>query len=140
MLVFLTFVIAFVLGYFYGHNIRPNNRLREAIREVREKCMAALEEGNKGVYRTIVTDNNKSSELVVEVKELAVTQQGQVKVQLSALYSSGPPKCRQVLATARGLPFTLYTCTSRPKKSTSSEPFSGISLILQSVCFILISI
>ena len=90
MLVFLTFVIAFVLGYFYGHNIRPNNRLREAIREVKEKCMAALEEGNRGVYKTFVTEDNKSSELVAEVKELAVTQQGQVKVQYLNAYYKNP--------------------------------------------------
>ncbi|MDQ3292112.1 MAG: hypothetical protein M3Q05_12570, partial [Bacteroidota bacterium] len=39
------------------------------------------------VYKTVVTENNKSSELVVEVKELAITQSGQVKVKyLSAFY------------------------------------------------------
>lgn len=86
---FWTFVLAFILGYIYGFYIRPNLRLRKTLKELREKCVAALEEGNKGVYRTIVTDNNKSSELVVEVKELAVTQNGQVKVQyLSAFYKN----------------------------------------------------
>ncbi|WP_187262294.1 hypothetical protein [Pontibacter beigongshangensis] len=89
MAIFLTFVIALVLGYIYGHHIRPNQRLRKTITEVRQKCIAALEEGNRGVYKTIVTDNNKSSELVVEVQELAVTQHGQVKVQyISAFYKN----------------------------------------------------
>ncbi|MFT2007900.1 hypothetical protein ACMA1I_04430 [Pontibacter sp. 13R65] len=89
MAIFFTFVIALVLGYIYGHHIRPNQRLRKAIQDVRQKCVAALEEGNKGVYRTIVTESNKSSELVVEVRELAITQQGQVKVQyLSAFYKN----------------------------------------------------
>ncbi|TXK52200.1 hypothetical protein FVR03_01660 [Pontibacter qinzhouensis] len=78
-----------MLGYIYGHHIRPNQRLRSALIDVKQKCIAALEEGNKGVYRTIVTDNNKSSELVVEIRELAVTQNGQVKVQyLSAFYKN----------------------------------------------------
>lgn len=85
--IFWTFVLAFFIGYLYGYYIRPNYRLREKLREIKEKCKAILEGGNKGVYKTIVTDNNKSSELVVEVKELAVTQLGQVKVQyLSASY------------------------------------------------------
>ncbi|PSR57233.1 hypothetical protein AHMF7605_09245 [Adhaeribacter arboris] len=77
-----------MLGYIYGHHIRPKPLLRRAVREVREKCIAALEEGNKGVYKTVITNgSNKSSELVVEVKELAITQSGQVKVQyLSADY------------------------------------------------------
>jgi hypothetical protein len=85
--IFWTFVLAFFLGYIYGYYIRPNQRLREKLKEIKEKCKAILEDGNKGVYKTIVTDNNKSSELVVEVKELAVTQLGQVKVEyLSASY------------------------------------------------------
>lgn len=76
-------------GYVFGYYIRPNQRLRTTIREAKEKCRAALEEGHKGVYKTIVTDQNKSSELVVEVKELAVTQAGQVKVEyLSAFYKN----------------------------------------------------
>jgi hypothetical protein len=63
--------------------------LRQALQEVRKKCISALEGENKGVYRTIVTDNDKSSELVVEIKEVAVTQNGQVKVQyLSAFYKN----------------------------------------------------
>jgi hypothetical protein len=87
--IFWTFVIAFFIGYIYGYYIRPNLRLRKTLKEVREKSMAALEEGNKGIYKTIITDNNKSSELVVEIKELAVTQHGQVKVQyLSAFYKN----------------------------------------------------
>lgn len=78
-----------VLGYLYGYHIRPKQRLRKALKEVRERCVAALEEGNKGVYKTLVTDHNKSSELVVEVRELAVTQSGQVKVEyLSAFYKN----------------------------------------------------
>ena len=84
----LSLVTAF-LGYIYGYYVRPNQRLRKALKEVREKCRVALEDGNKGVYKTIVTDHNKSSELVVEIKELAVTQNGQVKVQyLSAFYKN----------------------------------------------------
>lgn len=86
---FWTFVIAFFLGYIYGYHIKPKFHFRKILKELKEKCMAALEEGNKGVYKTIVTENNKSSELVVEVKELAVTQNGQVKVQyLSAFYKN----------------------------------------------------
>lgn len=78
-----------LVGYVFGYYIRPNQRLRNTIRETKEKCRAALEEGNKGVYKTIVTDQHKSSELVVEVKELAVTQGGQVKVEyLSAFYKN----------------------------------------------------
>ncbi|MFD2247953.1 hypothetical protein [Pontibacter ruber] len=89
MLIFWASVLAAFLGYVYGYYIRPNQRLRQALNDARQKCIAVLEEGNKGVYRTIVTDNNKSSELVVEVKELAVTKNGQVKVQyLSAFYKN----------------------------------------------------
>lgn len=89
MAIILVAIAAAFLGYLYGHRVRPNHQLKEAIREVKEKCVAALEEGNKGVYKTIVTDNNVSSELVVEVKELAVTQNGLVKVQyLSAFYKN----------------------------------------------------
>jgi len=87
--IFWTFVIAFMIGYIYGYYIKPKYKIRNTLKELRERCIAALEESNKGVYKTIVTDNNKSSELVVEVKELAVTQQGQVKVQyLSAFYKN----------------------------------------------------
>ncbi len=87
---FWIFILGALLGYIYGYHIRPKKRLRQAVRDVRERCVAALEEGNRGVYKTVVTDNNrKSSELVVEVKELAVTQSGQVKVQyLSAFYKN----------------------------------------------------
>jgi spore cortex formation protein SpoVR/YcgB (stage V sporulation) len=86
---FWIFVLGAILGYVFGYFIRPNQRLRNAIRETKEKCRLALEEGHKGVYKTIVTDQHKSSELVVEVKELAVTQAGQVKVQyLSAFYKN----------------------------------------------------
>ena len=85
----ISLVTAF-LGYIYGYYVRPNQRLRKALKEVREKCRVALEEGNKGVYKTIVTDHNKSSELVVEIKELAVTQNGQVKVQYLSAYYKNP--------------------------------------------------
>lgn len=80
-------MIAAILGYLVGHYIVPNRQLRKALQDVRQQCAVALEEGNKGVYKTIVTDNGKSSELVVEVRELAVTKTGQVKVEyLSAQY------------------------------------------------------
>ena len=85
----LTAIAAFFIGYIYGNKIRPNKQMRKALDEVRAKCTAVLEEGNKGVYRTIVTDTNQSSELTVEVKELAITKNGHVKVQyLSAFYKN----------------------------------------------------
>jgi hypothetical protein len=90
MVVFWTFVIGAFLGYLYGYYIRPKQRLRQAIREVKQKCIAVLEGGNKGVYRTIVTDNNGSSELVVEIQEQAVTQNGQVKVHYLTAYYKNP--------------------------------------------------
>ena len=89
MIIFWTFVIGAVLGYVFGHYIKPNHRLRKALDAARETGRALLEEEHKGVYKTIVSENNKSSELVVEVKELAVTQGGQVKVAyLSAQYKN----------------------------------------------------
>lgn len=89
MLIFIVSVIAFLFGYLYGYKIKPHQRLREARQELKDKCRAVLEEGNKGVYKTIVTEENKSSELVVEVEELAVTTNGQVKVKyLSAFYKN----------------------------------------------------
>lgn len=87
MVIFWTFLIAAILGYIVGHYIVPNRHLNKALQEVRQQCAVALEEGNKGVYKTIVTEEGKSSELVVEVRELAVTKTGQVKVEyLSAQY------------------------------------------------------
>jgi len=87
MVVFWSVLLGAILGYVFGYYLKPNRRLRKAIKEAREKCSAALEEGNKGVYRTVVTEHNQSSELVVEVQELAVTRSGQVKVAyLSAFY------------------------------------------------------
>lgn len=87
--ILITSLIAFFFGYLYGYKLKPNRRLREKLKQIDEQCKAVLEEGNKGVYKTIVMDNNQSSELVVEVKELAVTERGQVKVQyLSAFYSN----------------------------------------------------
>ncbi len=104
---FLTAISAFFLGYLYGYYIRPNQLLRKTVKEVREKCVAALEEGNKGVYRTIITDNKISSELVVEVKELAITKNGQVKVQyLSAFYKNPEFRTKKgdaLLAEVHGL-------------------------------------
>jgi hypothetical protein len=89
MLIFWAFVIGAVLGYMYANYIRPNRKLRKAIQEAKQVCLSAMEEGNKGVYRTIITDHNKSSELTVEVKELAITQADQVKVEyLNAFYKN----------------------------------------------------
>ncbi len=89
MIIFLTSIFAFLFGYLYGYKIKPNQRLRETIQSVKEQCIAALEEGNRGVYKTVVSDDDKTSELVVEVKELAVTEGGQVKVQyISAFYKN----------------------------------------------------
>ncbi|MBC3538840.1 hypothetical protein ACFSC6_20540 [Rufibacter sediminis] len=89
MALFFAFILAGFLGYIYGHRIRPNQKLQRTLKELQEKCRAVLEDEKKGVYKTIVTDHQKSSELVVEVKELAVTQGGQVKVQyLSAFYKN----------------------------------------------------
>lgn len=105
--IFLVFIIAFFMGYFYGYRIKPNQRLRQERRELREKCQAVLDEGRKGVYKTIVMDQNKSSELVVEVKELAVTEGGQVKVQyLSAFYKNPDFRTRKgdaLLSEVHGL-------------------------------------
>jgi hypothetical protein len=87
--IFWIFVLGALAGYIFGYYIRPNQRLRNTLREAKEKCRAVLEEEDKGVYKTIVTDQNKTSELVVEVKKLAVTQAGQVKVDyLSAFYKN----------------------------------------------------
>ncbi|MEJ8801977.1 hypothetical protein [Pontibacter sp. H249] len=89
MIIFWTFVIGAVLGYVFGYYIRPNHRLQKTVEELKAKGIAALEEGNKGLYKTVVTEHSQSSELVVEVKELAVTQTGLVKVQyLSAQYKN----------------------------------------------------
>lgn len=105
--IFFVFLIAFFLGYIYGYRIKPNQRLRRERRELREKCQAILDEGRKGVYKTIVMDQNKSSELVVEVKELAVTEAGQVKVEyLSAFYKNPDFRTRKgdaLLNEVRGL-------------------------------------
>ncbi len=85
----LTALVAFFIGYIYGNKIKPRKQMRKALIEVQEKCKVVLEEGNKGVYRTVVSDNNQSSELTVEVKELAITKNGHVKVQyLSAFYKN----------------------------------------------------
>ena len=82
-------LIGAIIGYFYGSRIKPNKELQETLQEIKTKGQALLEEGKKGVYKTIVTDNQNSSELVVEVKEQAVTTGGQVKVQyLSAHYKN----------------------------------------------------
>ncbi|TPE43259.1 hypothetical protein FJM65_14195 [Pontibacter mangrovi] len=102
MLIFWIFVIGAVLGYLYGHYLKPNRRLQKALQEARRASMAVLEEGNKGVYRTVVTDHNQQSELVVEVKELAVTQGGQVKVEyISAQYKNPEFRTRKGEALLR---------------------------------------
>ncbi|GGK79316.1 hypothetical protein ACD591_08540 [Rufibacter glacialis] len=89
MAIFFAFILAGFLGYLYGHRIRPNLKLQKTLKDLQERCKAVLEDEKKGVYKTIVTDNQKSSELVVEVKELAVTEGGQVKVEyLSAFYKN----------------------------------------------------
>ncbi|MGV3503575.1 MAG: hypothetical protein ACO1O1_07690 [Adhaeribacter sp.] len=90
MAIFLTAVIAAFLGYIYGYYIRPRQNLRRAIREVREKCQAVLQAGNKGVFRTFVTDKDQTSELVVEIQQQAYTQNGQVKVQYLSAYYKNP--------------------------------------------------
>ncbi|ALI97718.1 hypothetical protein [Rufibacter tibetensis] len=84
------FILAAFLGYIYGHRIRPNLKLQKALRDFQSRAAAILEDEKKGVYKTIVTDNQKSSELVVEVKELAVTQGGQVKVEYLSAYYKNP--------------------------------------------------
>ncbi|WP_239022964.1 hypothetical protein [Pontibacter mangrovi] len=76
--------------------------MQKALQEARRASMAVLEEGNKGVYRTVVTDHNQQSELVVEVKELAVTQGGQVKVEyISAQYKNPEFRTRKGEALLR---------------------------------------
>ncbi|AKQ45194.1 hypothetical protein TH63_05400 [Rufibacter radiotolerans] len=89
MIFILIFFIGAFAGYLYGYKIKPNNQLRNALKEIREKGNLLLEDARKGVYKTIVTDQSASSELVVEVKELALTQAGQVKVEyLGAFYKN----------------------------------------------------
>ena len=90
MLLFWIFVIGALLGYVYGHCLKPNLSLRKAIQEAREASHAVLQEGHQGVYRTVVSDHNEQSELVVEVKELAVTQAGMVKVEYLSAYYKNP--------------------------------------------------
>lgn len=90
MLIFWTLVIGALLGYVFGYYIKPNLRLREAIKEARKKGQAMLGQQNKGVYRTIVTEHDQSSELVAEVRELAVTKTGQVKVEYISAYYKNP--------------------------------------------------
>lgn len=90
MLLFWIFVIGAVLGYMYGHYLKPNLSLRKAIQEAREASQAVLQEGHQGVYRTVVSDHNEQSELVVEVKELAITQAGMVKVEYLSAYYKNP--------------------------------------------------
>jgi hypothetical protein len=89
MMMFWTFVMGALVGYLFGHYVWPNYQKRKMLQEAKAKCTAALEEGNKGIYKTIVTENNISSELVAEIRELAVTNSGQVKVEyLSAFYKN----------------------------------------------------
>ena len=67
MLIFWTLVIGAVLGYVFGYYIKPNQQLQKAIQQARQASMAVLEQGRQGVYRTVVTDHNQQTELVVEV-------------------------------------------------------------------------
>ncbi|MFD2512574.1 hypothetical protein ACFSRY_01735 [Pontibacter locisalis] len=90
MLIFWTLLIGVLLGYVYGHYIKPNRKLHKAIQEARRACAVLQEDGNKGVYRTIITDHNQTSELVAEVRELAVTKAGQVKVEYISAYYKNP--------------------------------------------------
>ncbi len=86
----------------FGHYINPNLRLRKAIKEARALLTTALEEKHKGVYKTIVTEQNQSSELVAEVRELAITSGGQVKVEyLSAAYKNPAFRTRKGEALLR---------------------------------------
>ncbi|WP_299762021.1 hypothetical protein [uncultured Pontibacter sp.] len=102
MLFFWTFILGAALGYIFGYYLKPNRRLRKVIQEARQTNMAVLEEGNKGVYRTVVTEHDQTSELVVEVKELAVTKAGQVKVEyLSAFYKNPAFRTRKGEALLR---------------------------------------
>ncbi|MCJ8166181.1 hypothetical protein MKJ04_15140 [Pontibacter sp. E15-1] len=89
MLIFWMLVIGAIVGYLYGYYLKPNRQLRKAIQAAQATGAALLEEGHKGVYSTTVTEQNQSSELVVEVQELAVTEAGKVKVTyLSAFYKN----------------------------------------------------
>ncbi|WP_242919470.1 hypothetical protein [Pontibacter liquoris] len=102
MLIFWTLLIGAALGYMFGHYINPNLRLRKAIKEARALLTTALEEKHKGVYKTIVTEQNQSSELVAEVRELAITSGGQVKVEyLSAAYKNPAFRTRKGEALLR---------------------------------------
>lgn len=90
MLIFWALIIGAALGYLYGHRIKPNRKLQRAIQTAKHACAFALQQGNKGVYRTIITDHNQTSELTVEVEELAVTQAGQVKVAYRSAFYKNP--------------------------------------------------
>ena len=99
MLLFWTFVIGAALGYLIGHFLKPNIRLRQSIQEAKRICGTVLQEGNKGIYKTIITDQHKTSELIVEIRELAVTKGGQVKVEyLSANYKNPDFRTRKGVA------------------------------------------
>lgn len=104
---FFVFIIAYAIGYLYGYKIRPNQKLKAKLREVEEQCKAVLEGGNRGVYKTIVMDKDKSSELVAEIQELAVTDRGQVKVKYLSAYYKNPEfrtkKGEALLAEVHGL-------------------------------------
>lgn len=82
-------IIGAILGYIYASRFKPNNDVKELLQELRVRGEELLEGGRKGVYKTIVTDQQASSELVVEIKELATTTAGQVKIQyLTAFYKN----------------------------------------------------
>jgi hypothetical protein len=102
MLIFWMFVIGAVLGYVFGHYVKPNRKLHKAINEAKGACAILQEEGNKGVYRTVITDHNQTSELITEIKELAITKAGQVKVEyLSATYKNPEFRTRKGEALLR---------------------------------------
>ncbi len=129
MTFFLGIIAAFYLGYIYGHKFRPNQRLRTALKEVREKCAAVLEGGNKGLYKTVVTDDNKSSELQVEIKELAITKNGLVKVEYLHAFYKNPEfrtkKGEALLAEVQGL-LGDYLPTAEIEWYENSERHSAI--------------
>lgn len=86
----IAIIIAALAGYIYGARLRPDKELSEVLDRLKNQGEDLLTDGKKGVYRTVVTDQQKSSELTVEVKEVAQTQAGQVKVQYLSAYYQNP--------------------------------------------------
>ncbi len=104
---FFLIIIAYLIGYCAGHYLWPKRQIRDTVRELREKCKIALDDGRKGMYKTTVTDQNKSSELVVEVMEKAVTTTGLTKVEYRDAFYKNPAfrnkKGKALLNEVRGL-------------------------------------